>query len=185
VVTPQREPDAPINSADNSPLHPVELSATELLRQCDVRKTKRSGPGGQHRNKVETAIVLTHQPTGIQAEASERRSQSENLAIAVERLRIRLAVRVRSDVPTSSPPSELWRSRCKGEKIVISPSHSDFPRLLVEALDRIAAVGWDLKPAAEQLGCSPSQLLKLIKDEPTAWGLLQEERRRSGLHPLK
>ena len=58
--------------------HPAALSPEELLHQCRARRTRRSGPGGQHRNKVETAGVLTHAPTGVQAEANERRSQAEN-----------------------------------------------------------------------------------------------------------
>ena len=67
--------------------HPAAVPAVDLLKDCAVERTRRSGPGGQHRNKVETAIVLTHRPTGIQAEASERRSQPENLAVATFRLR--------------------------------------------------------------------------------------------------
>lgn len=185
MVTPQPERDSPEISQDDSTVHPVELSDAELLKQCDIRKTKRSGPGGQHRNKVETAIVLTHLPTGEQVEASERRSQSENLAVALERMRIRLAVRVRRGIDRAGEPSDLWRSRCRAGKIVVSVSHPDFPKVLAEGLNQVAASGWELKPAAERLGCSSSQLLKLIGDEPTAWTLLQETRRKLGLRELR
>lgn len=185
MVTPHPNRDHSQDSSGNSTIHPVELPEDDLLKETDVRKTKRSGPGGQHRNKVETAIVLTHRPTGIQVEASERRSQSENQKVAIERLRMKLAVHFRTPVDTTSAPSELWRTRCRGGKIIISPSHADFPRLLAEALNHIAEAGWELKSVAERMGCSASQLLKLIKEEPTAWTQLLEERRRLGLRDLK
>ena len=50
--------------------HPAAHDLERLLADCDVRFTRRSGPGGQNRNKVETAVVLTHRPTGLVAEAT-------------------------------------------------------------------------------------------------------------------
>ena len=58
--------------------HPAALEEAVLASQCKVRTTRRSGPGGQNRNKVETAVELIHGPTGLRAQASERRSQGEN-----------------------------------------------------------------------------------------------------------
>ena len=56
-------------------VHPASLDVQRLLVDCESRRERRGGPGGQHRNKVETAVVLRHLPTGIVAEANERRSQ--------------------------------------------------------------------------------------------------------------
>ncbi len=55
---------------------------------ADVRfETMRaSGPGGQHVNRTESAVRATHVPTGLQATASEERSQHRNKALAVARL---------------------------------------------------------------------------------------------------
>lgn len=47
---------------------------------------KGSGPGGQNRNKRMSGVRVEHLPTGIKVMATERRSQSQNLATALERL---------------------------------------------------------------------------------------------------
>ena len=141
---------------DLSTMEPVELAAhpsclatPALLLQCEVRRQRRSGPGGQHRNKVETAVVLVHQPTGLRGEASERRSQAQNLKVAVRRLRIKLAIHFRSphSGPSGGDRSPLWQSRVRGLKIAISPAHDDYPSLLAEALDVLSGCGFDTKLA--------------------------------------
>jgi protein subunit release factor B len=45
------------------------------------------GPGGQHRNKTESGVRLTHPPTELSVTATERRSQLQNRGVALERLR--------------------------------------------------------------------------------------------------
>ncbi len=165
--------------------HPAALEPERLLSDCEVRFSRRSGPGGQNRNKVETAVVLTHRPTGLTAEANERRSQAENRRSALFRLRLQLALDVRGAAPVPYQPSPLWRSRCRGGRIVVSPTHDDFPALLAEALDVVAAHDMDVKAAAEDLGCSTTQLVRFLKDEPRALARINEVRRGRGQPTLK
>jgi ribosome-associated protein len=63
------------------------LSDDALLAQCESDVFVASGPGGQHRNKTESGVRLTHPPTGVTVMATERRSQLQNRGIALERLR--------------------------------------------------------------------------------------------------
>jgi protein subunit release factor B len=64
-----------------------------LLGQCEVQAHRASGPGGQHRNKAETAVRLVHRPSGVTVEGKDERSRTQNLRIALERLREKLARR--------------------------------------------------------------------------------------------
>ena len=163
--------------------HPAAFPVDELLADCSIDRTRRSGPGGQHRNKVETAVVITHKPTGIRSEASERRSQAENLAQAIFRLRLQLALHVRTK--PSDVPSELWGSRARGGRISVNDSHEDFPPLLAEALDTLSAYKCSPAEAGQALGVTSSQLVKLVKQEPKAFQLLNAMRQKSGQSPLK
>jgi hypothetical protein len=164
-------------------LHPATLPIDELLRDCREQHVRRSGPGGQNRNKVETGIILTHLPTGVTAEASERRTQRENKAVAIQRLRRLLAVEVRQAIDEA--PSVLWRSRVRQQRIVLNESRADHPAMLAEALDRLAACDWDVAKAASQLDVSASQIIKLLKTEPKAFHRLNAARANRGLGALK
>lgn len=165
----------------DSSLHPATVAEEQLLAECEVTRQRRSGPGGQHRNKVETAVVITHRATGIRGQASERRSQDENRKNAFFRLRVNLALQVRSQIARDGfTASERWNSRCRAGRLSISAEHADFPALLAESLDVLAAVEFDVKEAGQLLGCSTSQLVKFLQREPRAMEMVNEQRRVSG-----
>lgn len=161
-------------------MHPASLPLETLARDCQVTRTKRGGPGGQHRNKVETAIVITHLPSEIRAQAAEERSQAQNLDQAWQRLRVQLALGIRSDAVAVST---LWQLRTRGGKLHVNPTHPDFPALLAEALDALAKLDWDLPAAVERLGVTSSQLIKFLKLEPQALALLNNVRAARGQKP--
>jgi hypothetical protein len=166
------------------PTHPAAIPPADLLKACTETRTKRTGPGGQHRNKTETAVVLVHKPTGISAEGSERRSQSENRAVALKRLQLKLAIEHRTPAD-SRGPSSLWCSRTRGRQLVISVSHEDYPSLLAEALDTLQAHAFEIPRAAGLLGVSGTQLVRLFKKSPAAWVAVNKHREALGLPALK
>jgi len=62
----------------------------------------------------------------------------------------------------------------------MSLHRNDFPAHLALALDVVRASGDDAKAAALVLGCSPSQLIKLLKEAPRGLGLINQRRRQAG-----
>ena len=164
-------------------LHPAKLSIEDLLADCREARTRGSGPGGQHRNKVETAIVLTHLPTQVAGSASERRSQKENRRVAVQRLRINLALAVRSSA--NNELFSLWKKYIVAEKVKISCDNEEFPALLADALDLVSAAEGDLVCVAESLKITATQLVKFLRLEPAAWLVVASLREKNGLRKLK
>jgi peptide chain release factor len=69
------------------------MTATERRRRLGIPEAdleesfvRASGPGGQHVNKVATAVTLRHLPSGISVTAQDSRSQARNRQLALERL---------------------------------------------------------------------------------------------------
>lgn len=167
-------------------MHPSCLSLEKLEQQCRWSFSRASGPGGQHRNKVETAVTIEHLSSGIRASASEERSQQRNRQVAVHRLRCALAVDFRELAegeisgeackPTPSAGggvrspggSELWQKYCLSGRIRISETNEHFPSLLAELFGEVLADGLDLSKTAERLGTTSTQLVKFFSIYPPA-----------------
>lgn len=75
-----------VRRVEDAPALPA-LDPADLL----VETMTAGGPGGQHQNKTESAVRITHRPTGASAIARDGRSQHRNRALALERLRAVLA----------------------------------------------------------------------------------------------
>ena len=91
----------------------VKLVFMIRLRDEDIEQIfhRSSGPGGQHVNKVSTAVTLKHIPTGLIVTASDSRSQSQNRALARARLEEKLAESARQKKLAAL--AEASRERCR------------------------------------------------------------------------
>jgi protein subunit release factor B len=96
--------------------HPTDRESLE--RDCDLEFFVAGGPGGQHRNKVETGVRLTHRPTGLVVTATERRSQSANREAAYERMAEKLEKLQRPRKPrkTTKPSAASKRKRVEEKR---------------------------------------------------------------------
>lgn len=69
---------------------PYNLDRAYLESVCELSFVRGSGPGGQHRNKVETGVRLVHPPSGVVVVSTDNRSQLKNRESAFERLIVKL-----------------------------------------------------------------------------------------------
>ena len=112
-----RKPLGPSASADEEPDSGPREGAG-LLAECRVDTFRSGGKGGQHQNKVESGVRLTHRPTGLVVVSRKHRSQHRNREAALERLKQKLEARNRRDrprVPTRVPKREK-RKRLEEKK---------------------------------------------------------------------
>lgn len=164
-------------------IHPATLSADKLEQECQLTFRRASGPGGQNRNKVETAVQVLHLPTGLTGQASERRTQGENRQVALQRLRLTLAINIRTD--TCDVVQSTVVNYIKKGKLAISDQNADWPTVLAELFNMIATHKWQLNSVAHSLQTTPTQILKAIAREPAALAYLNSNRISSGLTSLR
>ena len=110
---------------------------------CSNAVWRRFGPRdrvGQHRNKTDSGVRLRHDPSGVTAQAVERRSQHQNRTEALHRLREAIAVQVRRlvDLEAYTPPPEL-AAILPGATSRIGSKQDDYWRGAQALLDLLAA----------------------------------------------
>jgi hypothetical protein len=164
------------------------LSDAELIALCDVDTYRASGPGGQKRNKTSSAVRLRHEPTGLIAIAEESRSQYENKAKAVKRLRRTIYLTLREAVDLAAVTSEPDLAAVRdAENRLNVPSAKD-PRFWPAAailLDVLAAVGAQVSTAAETIGTSTANFIAFLELDPHVWQEANRLRHLAGLPLLR
>jgi peptide chain release factor 1 len=85
-------------------------------KDLKVRFTRGSGPGGQHKNKVETCVIVTHTPSGLQERCQDTRSRERNLELAKKRLAVKLAEAEAKRVQDAN--NERRKELIKNQKVV-------------------------------------------------------------------
>jgi hypothetical protein len=161
-----------------------------LLAQCEVDTYRASGPGGQKRNKTSSAVRIRHLPSGLIVIAEESRSQHENRAKALKRVRqafhLKLRESIRAEELSSvSQREELASVRSLSGKLEVGRKDARFWPVVGLVLDVLEATEARVSEAAEALGLSTGHLIDFLEVDPKAWQEANQMRQRFGHKPLK
>lgn len=169
----------------------MKLTDAQLLAQCQVDTYRASGPGGQKRNKTNSAVRLRHPASGLIVIAEESRSQHENRQRALRRLRQAFYLQVRDCLaPAELAPDRLARreevrtARGVDGRFHLGPKDPRFWPAVGLVLDVLVAVEARVSQAAELLGTSTANVVELLRVNPKVWQQANILRARFGHKPL-
>jgi len=167
----------------------TSLNDSQLLSQCEVDTYRASGPGGQKRNKTSSAVRIRHPPSGLIVIAEESRSQHENRARALKRLRQAFYLKVRDELPTGGEAREVIAGRFdygngKGRIDLGRKDPRYWPAVGI-ILDVLQAVQARVSEAAEILGVSTGNLIAFLSIDAKVWEQANHLRARFGHKPLR
>jgi hypothetical protein len=150
----------------------LEMDDAELSALCQLQMFKSSGPGGQKVNKTSSAVRLIHNPTGIEVTSSESRSQHENRHGGLRKLRMRIALEIRSDEKRAI------------DNFGVGVSNRKYPLFAATILDSLNDYSFRIGDCARFLGMSTGQLVRLLEKDTEMWRKINSEREKRGLKPL-
>jgi hypothetical protein len=160
----------------------ANLTDAQLLAQCAVDTYRASGPGGQKRNKTSSAVRIRHAPSGLLVIAEESRSQHENRARALRRLRQALYLKIR-EAPT--PGDGLANALDADGRLHLGRKDSRFWPAVGVVLDVLAFTSARVSEAAAALQISTGNLVDFLSSDPKVWEQANHLRTRFGLKPLR
>jgi len=164
----------------------LDLSEQALLEDCRFDYFRGPGPGGQKRNKSSNSVRLHHLPTGISVIAGESRSQAENKARAVRRLKLQLAAEVRQPIdPRGFEPPPWFAQVTQLGRLAVAHRNEDYARTAALVLDLLDARRGSVGDVAKLLGVSTSSVVKFLAAEPQLWAAAYAIRKDAGQAPLQ
>jgi hypothetical protein len=169
--------------------HYLLASDDALIGQCEVDRYRASGPGGQHRNKTESAVRLRHKLSGVSAIGEDSRSQLENKVHAVRRLRSAIALDVREPVQLDgfAASARLAALVAGGTAPLGAKTRltGEYWAAIGELLDLLVAGELEIGTTAQRLGTTTGQLAKLLLHDDQVARRVNDLRRARGMRPLR
>ena len=170
----------------------TNLTDAQLLAQCEVDTYRASGPGGQKRNKTSSAVRIRHPPSGLTVIAEESRSQHENRARALKRLRQAIYLKLRDELTEPERRPEALAARpdygpARDAQGRLSLGRKDpryWPAVGV-VLDVLQAAQARVSDAAEILGISTGNLIAFLSNDAKVWEQANHLRARFAHKPLR
>ena len=156
-----------------------------LISESDVDTYRASGPGGQKRNKTESAVRLRHRPSGLIVIAEESRSQPENKARAIRRLRKAMAIRLRRPVEGDGVPPEVQACIDRRGRLDVGQRDARYLPAIASALDIFVACKGSVSDAARRLGITTANLSAFLTDDDDVFVETNRLRVTYGLKPLR
>ena len=160
-----------------------------LIAQCEVDRYRASGPGGQHRNKTESAVRLRHKLSGVSAIGEDSRSQAENKMHAVRRLRAAIALAVREPVRLDEyAPSPRLAALVAGGTAPLGARTrltGEYWAAMAELLDLLVAGQLEIGATAQRLGITTGALSKLLLHDDQVGRTVNDLRRSRQMRPLR
>ena len=161
----------------------LNFTDEKLLAECELQRYRASGPGGQKRNKTDSAVRLIHTPSGCSATATESRSQHDNRRKALRRLRFQLAIQFR--MPSQDRPEWPTGIQPQGTVLKVRPNNPSIPLFLALILDEIHCHAGHIRKVAAARGVSTSSLVRVLASVPLAFQEVNRQREEWGLGRLK
>lgn len=161
------------------------LTDEALLAECEVDTYRASGPGGQKRNKTESAVRLRHRPSGISVIAEESRSQAENRARALRRLRKALALRVRRAVLDAAVPEAVRLCLGRDGRLRVGQRDARYLSAAAAVLDVLVAAEGSVSGCAGRLGLTTGNLSSFLTADVELLAEANRIRADFGLRPLR
>jgi len=168
----------------------VVLSDDLLLRQCEVDTYRASGPGGQKRNKTSSAVRIRHLPSQLIVIAEESRSQYENKAKALRRLRkafylkLRLPLQIMVEEGWLSKHPEILPALDKQGRLSVGSKNPSFLPTVAVLLDMIELCQARVSEVADALGASTASVVSFLKQDDKVWESLNQYRQKFGQHAM-
>jgi len=149
------------------------LTDAQLLAQVEVDTYRASGPGGQKRNKTSSAVRIRHLPSNLIVIAEESRSQHENRARALKRLRQAFFLKIREPVAILEPGKvdrngDLAAALSAG-RLDVGRKDPRFWPIVGLVLDVLAAAESRVADTAKLLEISTGNLIDFLAVEPKVW----------------
>jgi hypothetical protein len=165
----------------------LNLDEKTFLGQCQIDTYAASGPGGQKRNRTYSAIRITHRTTGLSTIAEESRSQNENKARALRRLKKVIALHVRQETPdfpftVHEAVVQFFQSNVP---LRINKKNPSYPLFCAVVLDALYISKGRISVAAKKMNTSTGKLNKVLSSDKDLMVAANRLRQHFSLKPLK